>query len=402
MKTERQVTLAEIADINPPTGNGLGPPRLISFLGMKDVDAATGATGPGEERLYSSVSKGYTAFSKGDLLVAKITPCFQNNKIAQATIAHEAGFGSTEFHVIRAKLGQSDPRFLLHYLRQDAILRAGEARMTGSGGQRRVPEEFLQTLQIPGLPIAEQRRIADVLDRAATLRVRRRQVMAQLDALAQSIFFDIFAGGIQRSHVWPRCPLGEVSEIQGGLQVTSKRARLPISVPYLRVANVHRETLDLSQVKMIRITRAELLRTRLQYGDILVVEGHGNADEIGRCARWDGSLPDCVHQNHLIRVRPNASVLNSVFASHLLNSPEGRLHLLRSANTTSGLNTISVKDVAACSVYLPPIELQDRFSRLVDKVASVRGQLLRASGVEDYRAVARAADARETARRSSP
>ena len=95
---------------------------------------------------------------------------------------------------------------------------------------------------------------------------------------------------------WKEVLLGEISEIQGGLQVTKRRNSLPVEVPYLRVANVYRNYLDLDEIKKIRLTERELKRTSLEKGDLLVVEGHGNPNEVGRVAMWDGSISPCVHQ----------------------------------------------------------------------------------------------------------
>src|SRR5207253_2857111 len=106
------------------------------------------------------VSKGYTFFRDGDLLLAKITPCFENGKIAQATLNHELGVGSTEFHVIRPDRMRVSDRFLLRFLRQPRIRLSGERRMTGSAGQRRVPEAFISELELPLPPLEERRRIA--------------------------------------------------------------------------------------------------------------------------------------------------------------------------------------------------------------------------------------------------
>jgi type I restriction enzyme, S subunit len=141
--------------------------------------------------------------------------------------------------------------------------------------------------------------------------------------------------------------LGTMAQIQGGIQVTVKRHVCPLELPYLRVANVHRSRLELSEIKVIRLTDAEFARIKLAEGDLLVVEGHGNPQEIGRVAIWDGSIPDCVHQNHLIRVRCDPSTLRPTYASEFLNSASGRQFLSRSGKTTSGLTTISVSNVKA-------------------------------------------------------
>lgn len=131
---------------------------------------------------------------------------------------------------------------------------------------------------------------------------------------------------------------------------------------------------NLGEIKQIRLTQAELERTRLAAGDLLVVEGHGNADEIGRVAIWDGSINDCVHQNHLIRVRPKPDAIHPNYACEFLNSRSGRQFLLRSGKTTSGLNTISVSNVKAATILLPVISLQHEFAIRVESVRSIQTQ----------------------------
>lgn len=171
---------------------------------------------------------------------------------------------------------------------------------------------------------------------------------------------------------WPTVPLGECGEVQGGLQVSRKRQSLPIQRPYLRVANVYRDRLDLSEVKTIQTTELEATRTRLQRGDLLFVEGHANLNEVGRVAVWDGSIADCLHQNHLIRVRLNPGVLLPAFAVKWFNSPSGASHFRRAGKTTSGLNTISASTVRSAPTPLPSIAEQRRIATILDHAQDLR------------------------------
>ena len=170
-----------------------------------------------------------------------------------------------------------------------------------------VSDAKVKASKIPLPPLAEQKRIAGILDAADVLRAKRREALAQLATLLQSTFLDMFGDPVTNPMGWEVTTVSRIGSIQGGLQVTSKRRSLPIERPYLRVANVFRGFLQLDEIKTIRLTESELLRTSLDYEDILIVEGHGNKAEIGRCARWDGSIDQCVHQNHLIRLRCDRS-----------------------------------------------------------------------------------------------
>ncbi|MGI4779930.1 MAG: restriction endonuclease subunit S [Janthinobacterium lividum] len=190
--------LSEIAWLNPLLDAKLDANAQVAFVPMAAVSATTAAVETVLARPYSEVSKGYTAFKDGDVLLAKITPCFENGKIAQAQLPLPYGFGSTEFHVVRPRVAMADARYLLHYLRQENVRTNGTRRMTGSGGQRRVPASFLSELQVPLPPLAEQRRIGAILDQAEALRAQRRAAIAQLDSLGRRFFWRCLAARARR------------------------------------------------------------------------------------------------------------------------------------------------------------------------------------------------------------
>ncbi|WP_375504442.1 restriction endonuclease subunit S [uncultured Jatrophihabitans sp.] len=258
-------------------------------------------------------------------------------------------------------------RYLYHFLRTVDLYALASSTTVPA-----LRKSELVHIRLPLPALEEQRRIADILDRADALRVRRREALTLLDDLTQSIFLDMFGEPATNSKQLEMGIVGEVADVQGGLQVSSARARLPTKVPYLRVANVHRERLDLSEIKTLNATDSEIARTSLQTGDLLVVEGHGNPNEIGRSALWDGSVSGCVHQNHLIRVRFDQEIIDPQFGAVYLNSSAGRRFLLRSAKTTSGLNTITTTDVKRTPISLPPRHDQRAFAVRLDLVKRTR------------------------------
>ncbi len=223
--------------------------------------------------------------------------------------------------------------------------------------------EKVEKLPIPLPAVEEQKRIAAILDTADRLRSLRERAIAKLDELAKSIFLDMIGDPVTNPKGWPVIQIDDLGSVQGGLQLTPKRAAEPIKVPYLRVANVLRDRLDLSEIKIIRISQRELVRTRLREGDILVVEGHSNPEEIGRCAIWDGSIYPITHQNHLTRFRPEPSLLRASYFSMVLNSEAGRRQLWENRRTTSGLNTLSTSTLKRMRLPVAPIKLQEQFER---------------------------------------
>jgi len=169
---------------------------------------------------------------------------------------------------------------------------------------------------------------------------------------------------------WCWASFDRVCEIQGGLQKQPGRAPRGHHFPYLRVANVHRGTLDLSEMKRFELTEAELSRHRLQTGDLLIVEGNGSRTEIGRCALWKGEIVECVHQNHIIRARLMAGIIPK-FADQFLNSPTGQNAIQTVASSTSGLYTLSVSKIAKLPIPIPPTQEQEAIVEAVEDQLSV-------------------------------
>lgn len=281
---------------------------------------------------------------------------------------------------IKSNSPKLSDEYLFHFL--PAALKAIEDT-TSFVTVKHLSAKQIKDISIPLPPVEEQRRIAAILDQAETLRTQRRTALALLDGLTQSLFLDMFGDPVANPKGWSMSTIGDLAEVQGGLQVTSARKNLPVEVPYLRVANVYRSVLDLSEIKTIRATPAEIQRTTLVKDDLLVVEGHGNPNEIGRAALWKGEIEQCVHQNHLIRARFDCTKIEPLFASEYVNSPGGRQHLLRAGKSTSGLNTISVSNVRETPIGLPPLPLQQTFATRIAAIEALKATHRRALAALD-------------------
>lgn len=166
---------------------------------------------------------------------------------------------------------------------------------------------------------------------------------------------------------WEWATIEQIGNVSGGLTKNSKRSTLTEKLPYLRVANVYFNRLDLSDVQEIGIQESELARTLLEKGDLLVVEGNGSIEQIGRVAVWDGSIEPCVHQNHIIKVRFSPTGISEYILFWLL-STEGRDQIMKVTSSTSGLYTLSLSKVSELLVPLAPLALQ---SRIVSKIEAL-------------------------------
>jgi type I restriction enzyme S subunit len=136
----------------------------VSFVPMEAV-GEYGGLDLSRTKPMSAVGSGYTYFHDGDVVVAKITPCFENGKGALAAgLTNGIAFGTTELHVLRPR-EEMDGQFLFYLTLSNDFRRLGEAEMYGAGGQKRVPESFVENLRHPLPPIVEQRSIVDFLNR---------------------------------------------------------------------------------------------------------------------------------------------------------------------------------------------------------------------------------------------
>ncbi|MEQ6345384.1 MULTISPECIES: restriction endonuclease subunit S [Vibrio] len=229
-----------------------------------------------------------------------------------------------------------------------------------------------KALLIPIPPLETQKQIAAVLEKADQLRKDCQQMEQELNSLAQSVFIDMFGDPVTNPKGWDIALLSSLGIVKGGLQVTSKRSVNPISVPYLRVANVYRDYLKLDEVKEIRVTSKELERVLLEKGDVLFVEGHGNANEVGRTAVWNNEIDQCVHQNHLIRFRAGDEV-RPEYVSAFVNSASGRRQLVKMSKTTSGLNTLSTSNINSIQITVPPLAQQDKYLSFMSGLLKQKG-----------------------------
>lgn len=343
-----------------PTSEALG--RGLAFVSMEHVDPQTGQIVLGQGSRTGDGKGQAFLFDERHVLFGKLRPYLR--KIA---LPRQPGCASTELIPLLPDATRIDRGYLFHWVRRQSVIDALMAKNTGAR-MPRADMSVLLRMPVPLPSLDEQHCIVRLMDRAAEIRRRADAARAKARAIIPALFLDLFGDPAINPKGWPSGKIADTCEVQGGLQVSSKRSELPLAMPYLRVANVLRGTVDLSEIKSIRLTDAERQRTRLASGDILIVEGHGNPNEVGRAAVWDGRISDCTHQNHLIRARPNKGHLLPEYVAYFLNSHSGRLILIGNGKTTSGLNTISTGNVKAVSLPLPPLSLQTAFAQQAQRI----------------------------------
>ena len=170
---------------------------------------------------------------------------------------------------------------------------------------------------------------------------------------------------------WTKILFEEVAQIASGVTLGRKLGdRRTVTLPYLRVANVKRGEIDISDVKTVAIGEDEIERFALRAGDLLMIEG-GDWDKVGRAAIWRGEIPNCLHQNHVFRVRMRTSELLPVWFERYINSPIGRRYFENAAKQTTNLASINMRQVRACPIPLPPLAEQKRIVAKVEELMSL-------------------------------
>ncbi|MEV7953512.1 restriction endonuclease subunit S [Streptomyces sp. NPDC088141] len=251
-----------------------------------------------------------------------------------------------------------DPNFLRYVIASDITQSAICAVKDGMG----VPHLFqrdINRLAVPLPPAGEQRRISDFLDgevarvnQMIALRLRQLAVIAERYAAVMSTAVVGRSRSDKMNKEWPWLPadleltrLGYFARIQSGVTVDASRGPTgrDVEVPYLRVANVQGERVDLAEVKTIRIPRDLADRATLREGDVVMTEANGNPDNLGRGAVWRGEFADMVHQNHVFAIRTDGKRLLPEYLSVLLASAHGRRYFRFTSNQVGIATTSSGK-----------------------------------------------------------
>ena len=233
-----------------------------------------------------------------------------------------------------------------------------ELNSKGTGSTfKAIGRNILEETLVPDISLEKQTECSIILEKVYRVILLRKQQLQKLDELVKARFVEMFGDYIKDD----RRPLSEVAIITGGLTKNSNRNTFETKMPYLRVANVFYNRLDLREILEIGVKEEEIEKTLLQAGDLLFVEGNGSIEQIGRVAIWDGSIDPILHQNHLIKARFNNEIIAPEYALFYFMLQDGRQQIISKSVSTSGLNTLSVNKVSSLLLPIPPIALQKQF-----------------------------------------
>ena len=336
---------------------------------MAAVDEVSGTIRDRQVRSFSEVKKGYTHFMDADVLFAKITPCMENGKAAIASsLSSGLGFGSTEFHVLRAK-EEVLPEWLFYFVRQPAFRGEAKRNFTGTAGQQRVPTTFLSAAEIPVPPLPEQRRIVDLLSRAEGIVRLRREAEKKAAELIPALFLDMFGDPATNPKGWSVATVGSVLDA-ADYGSSSKATSDGTGLPMIRMGNVtYAGNLDLADLKYVDLPAAEAERYSLHEGDILF--NRTNSKElVGKTGLWDGSR-EAIVASYFIRLRVQREVMSPHYLWAFMNTAHIKRLIFDTARGAIGQSNINSKELRAFSLPVPPLPLQQQFALRCSDVSAL-------------------------------
>lgn len=353
-------TLGNIAEINPSKGKITS--KVVTFLAMSDISEQGGVINENILPI-DSIKPGLTPFRKGDVIIAKITPCFENGKGALLDkITKDDGFGSTEFHVIRC---QQDNKFVYYHTQSYAFRKRLESQMTGSAGQKRVPADSVAAYKIAVPPLAEQRKIAEVLgvwDEAIEkqarliekLALRKRALMQRL--LSAKLRLPGF------SEPWKKVKLGDIGKFDKGYGVPKESIRNTgnKAITYGEIYTKH----DFVIKKFTSYIDDEtaVVSKKITQGAILFTGSGETLEDIGKCVAFIDN--DIAYAGGDIIIFNPSIEINSLVLSYCLNSAPVNAQKVTYGQGHSVVH-IYQKDLAKLQVTIPSFSEQTAIAEVL-------------------------------------
>lgn len=326
------------------------------FVGLEHIEAGGRILGV-ETVTSGDIASTKFGFDEGHVLYGKLRPYL--SKIA---LPDFAGICSTDILPIRPG-PDLDRSYLAHFLRQPKMVRHAASRASGANLPRLSPT-VLGTFPVPLPPLAEQERIAGILDAADRLRAKRRESIALLDTLIQSIFLDMFGDPLANPRGWPTATVGDIAErVTDGEHKTPRRSKA--GVPLLSARNIRDGWIDFQNTDFVDEEEYANLVRRIEPkpGDVLI----SCSGTIGRVAQVRGLSRFAMVRSAAL-VRPGPAV-DSTFLAQLLATTSLKAVMTAQANSSAQANLFQ-NQIRRLPVFLPPADLQKDFTSVLARAES--------------------------------
>lgn len=341
------------------------PEEVFDLLSIPAFDAGIVDVRQGKE-----IGSSKKCVEPNDVLISKIVPHIRRCWVVPEKSEHRQ-IASGEW--IQFRSADLLPDFMRHFLVSDPFHSRFMQTISGVGGSllRARPAEVFK-IQIPLPPLAEQKRIAGILDAADALRAKRRESLAQLDTLLQSTFLDMFGDPVTNPMGWDQTTIGSELNILGGYAFKSADFE-DAGLPIIRISNLNGKSIDLTNCARVpanKIGKGE--RFKLQCSDILIAMSGATTGKLGIVTE---EIEETLYLNQRVgafRVDPDGNILQS-FLFQLLASDFYQRHVQNLAGGAAQPN-ISGKQLESARIPLPPLPLQQRFAAIVKKIEAQKAR----------------------------
>jgi type I restriction enzyme, S subunit len=376
-----KTTLSEIVALGPKS---IWPDDTeIGFVPMSHAPTNFRDVLRHDVRWWHEVKKSYTHFENGDIIFAKVTPCFENGKAALVSgLPNGAGAGSSEFHVLRPRSPEISASYLLALIKSSDFLRDGEKSMTGAVGLRRVPRAFVEQFPVPLPPAAEQKRIAHKLDsllaQVDTLKARIGAIPALLKRFRRATLSAVVCGNLTRSiegaseSEWTQTTIGEVcaSSFYGPRFSKDDYTDSSAGLPTIRTTDMTDDgkIVVTDETPRVLVPKEKTETFRAKIGDLLVTR----TGSIGVMAIFEGDY-EAIPSAYLIRFRFTPAIVPR-YAFICLMSPSGQAAMGMSTTAITQPN-INAESIKAIRISLPPIGEQNEIVLRVEQLFTFADKL---------------------------
>ena len=269
--------------------------------------------------------------------------------------------------------------------------RAFENKTTGLHNLK--TDDYVSRYEVAEIDKTEQILICEKLNKLYEIIKLRRQELQLLDELIKARFVEMFGDMYLNSKGWSEAKLESMADVVSGITKGRKTKSEDLTeVPYMAVSNVKDGYIDWTTVKTIGATQQEIEQYRLLADDVLMTEG-GDPDKVGRGAIIKEPLENCIHQNHIFRVRLDESVVLPEYFAEYLQHQRSKRYFLGCAKQTTGIASINMTQLRALPVLIPPLSKQEEFvlfkaevdkSKVAIQAALDKSQLLFDSLMQKY------------------
>lgn len=244
---------------------------------------------------------------------------------------------------------------------------------------------------IPKIKLNEQTQITTILSKVDEAISQTEQLITKYNRIKTGLMQYLLTKGIdehgnirsEETHEFKDCPLGripvdwecvslgQISKITSGVTLGKEYPETgTIELPYLRVANVQDGYFDLSEIKTIRIPVNQRDRYLLKEGDVLMNEG-GDFDKLGRGSVWKGEIKDCIHQNHVFKVRLDIEIMNPEYLAFFSASHYGKKFFILSSKQSTNLASINKTQLKSFPILKPDISEQNRIIQILNRYSEL-------------------------------